>query len=306
MTVWFVPLSCLAAIWPDAAAVRLELCAHVHSLDYGHGWEAGSRETAITTRPEAPLFCPVPDQTDSSGISKNIELHTLYLWISMYKTYQDRICAETSRPDTQGGPVSGKDRWERNANPVGGSMRQVLLVTVVLVVALAAQAYARVVVVRGQVGYGTLDSGINSANPYCCIFLTKSKLARMIFKTCKEGDECEIAGNIDKNGVILSVHSIRKIDINCEPSAEIIKGAACWAVSRDKSYCGISDERTSVHVISFNQNKENNIISWCVKFVVEYKDNLWSEVVSRKYGCVKIIKNQNPGFSFYSCGSVQR
>ncbi|MGD9662819.1 MAG: hypothetical protein AB7U63_16280, partial [Porticoccaceae bacterium] len=171
-------------------------------------------------------------------------------------------------------------------------MRKVLLVAVVLVVALTAQAHARTVVVRGQVGYGTLDCGVNSVNPSCCIFLTKSKVASMIFKTCKEGDECEIAGNIDKNGVILSVNNVRRIDINCEPSAEIIKNAACWAISRDKSYCGMSDARTSVHIIDFKEKNKNNIKSWDLKFTIEYKDNLWSEVVNRKSGCVKIEKNE--------------
>lgn len=52
------------------------------------------------------------------------------------------------------------------------------------------------ITVRGTIGVGTLDSGIEDDNGNGAMFLTNSKEGDKIFAICKSGDLCEITGNV--------------------------------------------------------------------------------------------------------------
>lgn len=165
-------------------------------------------------------------------------------------------------------------------------MRQVFLVAVVVVVALAAQACTRTVTVRGKIGVGSLDSGIETPVSGCCGFLTDSDVAASIFSVCKFQDECEITGKIDSNDFFMSVSSMRKIDTNVEPSAVEIKEAACKSFGFNEWSCNNIYSESSVEIDSMHKEGFGNDSSWVIKIKLRYKTI--SSHVSVLYDCKDI------------------
>ncbi|MGD9662715.1 MAG: hypothetical protein AB7U63_15725 [Porticoccaceae bacterium] len=170
-------------------------------------------------------------------------------------------------------------------------MRQVLLVTVVLVVALATQACARTVTVRGELVTGTSDSAIYSLDPDCCVFLTDSEVARSIFNKCGILDECEIQCELNQNKDIVIVHNVRKIDVDIEPSAKAIKKAVCSVTEVGDQDCADFDSRIGVEVVRMNKSNLNNKIIWSVEYVLYSRDEVNSKDVRLGRGVVKIVRS---------------
>lgn len=170
-------------------------------------------------------------------------------------------------------------------------MRQVLLVTIVLVVALATQACARTVTVRGELVTGTSDSAIYSLDPDCCVFLTDSEVARLIFNKCGILDECEIQCKLNSDIDIINVYKVRRIDVNIEPSAKVIKEAVC-SVSKVKGKdCADFDSRIGVEVVRMNKSNFNNKIIWSVEYILYSRDEIYSKEVQLGRGVVKIVRS---------------
>jgi len=170
-------------------------------------------------------------------------------------------------------------------------MRQVLLVTIVLVVALAAQACARTVTIRGELVTGTSDSAIYSLDPDCCVFLTDSEAARLIFKKCGLLDECEIQCKLNPDKDIIKVYNVRKIDVDIEPSAKVIKKAVCSVAAVVNQDCADLDSRIGVEVVRMNKSNLNNKIIWSVEYILYSRDGVYSKEVLLGRGVVKIFRS---------------
>jgi hypothetical protein len=121
------------------------------------------------------------------------------------------------------------------------------------------------VTIRGIVHVGTSDSAVTDLQPDCS-FLTNSKVARKVFSTCNEFDECEITGNVNENNVLISVSKVRKIDTNKEPSVEAIKNGAYLVLSLQDDIKNNLLCVDDLIISNFHSFIENNETIWVYEF----------------------------------------
>lgn len=164
-----------------------------------------------------------------------------------------------------------------------------IVVALILFFALPACAENRTVTIRGVMGWGSTDSAIDGLEP-SCIFLSDSEIAREVISTCKHFDECEVIGTVDKNDILLSISSIRKIDTDIEPSVDIIKDAASWALSVRQQ---VKDDLlyiNSLHISNFRSINTNGETLWSYEFKLYgiYKNTFTNKLIGS--GSVQVVK----------------
>lgn len=143
----------------------------------------------------------------------------------------------------------------RGPDTPGGLLPRAILALAIVLLPFTAPAANRTVTVRGPVGVGTSDSGIDGLTPDGT-FLTDSKIAKTIFAVCGFGDECEVKGEVNEHGVFQSISKVRKIDTEIEPSADVIKEKAGLIANIDHliqngtvSIESIEIKKTDKHII---------------------------------------------------------
>lgn len=152
-------------------------------------------------------------------------------------------------------------------------MRHLAILLILLLVPSSVLAANRTVKVRGVIGLcGTSQCSIGELNPGY-LFIPRTKIASQILNVCGEGDDCEIAGVVDKQDYFVSVSSVRLVDTNIEPSKDVIFRAAEWLFEiRD------DDSINGVYIRYVDMVRLQKIIKkarpvWFAKIVVYgYKD----------------------------------
>lgn len=177
---------------------------------------------------------------------------------------------------------------ERNCQ-VEFVMFRSIVFALILLVAIPACGEERTVTIRGVMGWGSTDSAIDGLEP-SCIFLSDSEIARKVISTCKHFDECKVIGTIDKNDVLLSINSIRKIDTNTEPSVDTIKDAASWALSVRQQVKDNLLYINSLHISNFRSTSTNGETLWSYEFELYgiYKNTFTNKLIGS--GSVQVFK----------------
>lgn len=158
-----------------------------------------------------------------------------------------------------------------------------------MLAAVPACSESNTVTIRGVVGWGSTDSAIDGLEP-SCIFITDSEISREVISTCNYFDECEVTGSVEKNDLLVSINSIRKIDTEIEPSVAIIKDAAAWALSVRQQ---INDDLLhieSVHISNFRSLSINGETLWSYDFQLfgAYKNTFTTRMIGS--GSVQMVK----------------
>lgn len=112
-------------------------------------------------------------------------------------------------------------------------MFRLFIIPLFVLIPAFAHTESRIAIIRGPILLGTETSGIDGLTPDGD-FVNGTDVYRDILASCDVLKECEVTGVVDSDGWIQSVVSARTIDTNSEPSNDVIKEAACWALALSK------------------------------------------------------------------------
>ncbi|WP_173087010.1 hypothetical protein [Fundidesulfovibrio magnetotacticus] len=172
-------------------------------------------------------------------------------------------------------------------------MRTLVALVLLLAVVPAHAGQYKTITCKGRIGVGSSDSGIYGLDNDCG-WLTRSRIASIIYKKCDVLDDCEIVGVAGENNLFVKILSVRRVPTAEEPSVDIIRETACREAMPWMDNCAASIYLISVKIVDLNVSSETGVAAWNytvnlsykelsdvttvydnVRFSLEYRDGAW-------------------------------